>query len=40
MTNSGHLSDELRREFRVEYWKLADTVAAFDQRMLTVKGGV
>jgi hypothetical protein len=38
MTDSGHLSDELRRELRVEYWKLADTVAAFDQRMLTVKG--
>jgi hypothetical protein len=38
MTDSGQLSDELRRELRVEYWKLADTVASFDQRMLTVKG--
>ncbi len=38
MTTPKYLSDELRRELRVEYWKLADTVAAFDQRMLTVKG--
>ena len=33
-----HLSDELRRELRTEYWKLADMVTAFDQRLLTVKG--
>jgi hypothetical protein len=38
MTDSVYLSDELRRELRVEYWKLADTVAVFDQRMMTVKG--
>jgi hypothetical protein len=32
------LSEELRRELRTEYWKLADMVTGFDQRLLTVKG--